>query len=262
MYKRLKVAILVLIFIVIIIPILLLKFSSDDEISKDNNKKISSVDKNDIAENKDIHDAKEIEKPNNDVQEKPDIKGNSSMSNQVINVETIDDYKVIVNKKHPLDRNYRPGENPVAKKALLKLIGDMQRLGYPISNSYSGFRTYQRQSELYNRYVREDGKAKADTYSARPGYSEHQTGLTFDIKDRRGRLLGNHGINNSAANWLAQNAHRYGFVVRYQRSKEHITGYKAEPWHIRFIGNDAVKVYERGQCLEEFYGVEGGDYIK
>lgn len=180
-------------------------------------------------------------------------------TNRVIDVPTTDEFKVIVNKKHPLPSTYNPGENAVAQKAFMQLKYDMQELGFAISDYYSGFRSYDYQKQLYESYVQKDGQAQADRYSARPGYSEHQTGLAFDFVDTSGELLGE-GIQDGAVEWLAQNAHRYGFVVRYTQGKEAITGYMAETWHIRFIGNDATAVYQSGLTLEEFYGVPGGDY--
>ena len=83
---------------------------------------------------------------------------------------------VIANKHYPLSKDYNPGENPTAKAELLKLIAAMQEAGFPISDHYSGFRSYETQTQLYQDYVNKDGKAEADRYSARPGYSEHQTG--------------------------------------------------------------------------------------
>ncbi len=163
---------------------------------------------------------------------------------------------IIVNKKYPLSADYNPGENAEAKAALLSLIEQMQVLGYDVSNNYSGFRSYETQTGLYQSYVASDGQENADRYSARPGYSEHQTGLAFDLTESSGALL----TEETAANWLKENAHEYGFVVRYPEGKESITGYMAESWHIRFIGDEAKAIYTSGLTLEEYYGVSGGDY--
>lgn len=163
---------------------------------------------------------------------------------------------MVVNKKHPLPMNYAYGEDPEASAAIHRLIADMQALGYDISNSYSGYRSYETQNGLYWSYVSSYGQAEADTFSARPGYSEHQTGLAYDLMHTSGALV----TNQPEADWIAQNAHRYGFIVRYQEGKEDITGYVAEQWHLRYIGDDAIKVYESGLTLEEYLGIEGGDY--
>ena len=163
---------------------------------------------------------------------------------------------VVANKKHPMAANYNPGENPTAKAAFLRLRNDMIAKGYNVGYAYSGFRTYDYQKVLYQNYVNKDGQAAADRYSARPGYSEHQTGLVFDLMDKAGNLL----EDTAASNWLKNNAHRYGFVVRYQPGKEASTGYIPEAWHIRYIGKEADEVYHSGLSLEEYYGFEGGDY--
>lgn len=164
---------------------------------------------------------------------------------------------IIVNKKYPLAPDYAPRENPTAVAAFWRLVGDMQVKGYDVTNQYSGFRSYETQSSLYASYVARDGQAAADRYSARPGHSEHQTGLAFDLMDSNGSLL----YESQVATWLAQHAHDYGFVVRYPEGKEAITGYMAETWHIRYIGPEAVDIYQSGLTLEEYYGVEGGDYL-
>ena len=168
-------------------------------------------------------------------------------------------YDIIVNKKHALPANYAPGEDPTAGAQLRRLIGKMQELGYPISNSYSGYRSYQYQTQLYNSYVSREGQAAADTYSARPGYSEHQTGLAFDLIDHSGDLLDG-PENGQAIHWLHTHAHEYGFIIRFQVGKEAITGYQAEAWHLRYVGDKATDIYNSGLSLEEYFGVAGGDY--
>ena len=164
---------------------------------------------------------------------------------------------VVANKKHPMAANYNPGENPTAKAAFLRLRNDMIAQGYNVGYAYSGFRSYDYQKVLYQNYVNKDGQAAADRYSARPGYSEHQTGLVFDLTDKAGNLL----EDAAASTWLKNNAHRYGFVVRYQPGKEVSTGYMPEAWHIRYIGKEADEIYHSGLSLEEYYGFEGGDYV-
>ncbi|MGT2683164.1 LD-carboxypeptidase LdcB/DacB [Streptococcus porci] len=163
---------------------------------------------------------------------------------------------IIANKKHPLSASYAPGEDPTALAAFQTLVADMQAQGFNVSNSYSGFRSYETQTGLYNSYVSRDGQAEADRYSARPGYSEHQTGLAFDLLDSNAQLL----TEASAASWLASHAHEYGFIVRYLPGKEYSTGYMPEAWHVRYIGKEAKDIYNSGLTLEEYFGVAGGDY--
>ena len=164
---------------------------------------------------------------------------------------------VIANKHYPLSKDYNPGENPTAKAELLKLIAAMQEAGFPISDHYSGFRSYETQTQLYQEYVNKDGKAEADRYSARPGYSEHQTGLAFDLIGTDGDLV----TEEKAAQWLLDYAADYGFVVRYLKGKEKETGYMAEEWHLRYVGKEAKEIAASGLSLEEYYGFEGGDYV-
>ena len=166
---------------------------------------------------------------------------------------------LIVNKKYPLPCGYAPGEDATAGSAIREMIAEMQLLGFGVLNNYSGYRSFETQNKLYNNYVARDGKAAADTYSARAGHSEHQTGLAFDLIDLNGSLV---PTGTKEALWIAENAHRYGFIVRYQKNKEHITGYKYEPWHLRYIGNIAEDVYKSEKTLEEYLGVDGGDYEK
>lgn len=157
---------------------------------------------------------------------------------------------LLVNKKYSLPSTYNPGINPTAGAALKELQRAASTAGYNIP-LVSGFRSYSRQKTIYNNYVKMDGQAKADTYSARPGNSEHQSGLAFDV----GEINDNYG-STPAGIWLTKNAHNYGFIIRYPQGKTHITGYKYEPWHIRYVGkNHATNIYNRNITLEEYLGV-------
>ena len=163
---------------------------------------------------------------------------------------------IIANKKYPLSPSYNPGEDATAKAAFVRLRNDMINQGFNVGHAYSGFRSYDTQKTLYQNYANRDGYAAADRYSARAGYSEHQTGLAYDLTDRSGNLL----EDKTATDWLNNNAYKYGFVVRYQPGKESVTGYMPEAWHIRYIGKEAKEVYESGKSLEEYFGFDGGDY--
>ena len=117
----------------------------------------------------------------------------------------------------------------------------------------SGYRAYVVQQSLYNRYVNRDGQAKADTYSARPGSSEHQTALCFDINNPSSSF-----DNTKEAKWIDKNAYKYGFIVRYPKGKMDITGYKYESWHVRYVGTElAKKLYNNGDwiTMEEYFGI-------
>ncbi|MCM3610469.1 D-alanyl-D-alanine carboxypeptidase family protein [Planococcus sp. MERTA32b] len=165
---------------------------------------------------------------------------------------------LVVNKVYALPSNYNPGIIPVAQKGVNAMVSAAKKDGVYLS-VISSFRSYSYQNTLYNNYVKRDGKAAADRYSARPGHSEHQTGLAFDF----GGTNQYHWLESSFANttegkWLAANAHKYGFILRYPKNKESITGYMFEPWHFRYVGSgEAPKIKASGKTLEEYLNVRG-----
>lgn len=122
----------------------------------------------------------------------------------------------------------------------------------------SAYRDYGTQVSLYNRYVARDGQEAADTYSARPGHSEHQTGLAVDFDDGGACYLNACFDATAAGQWLAANAADYGFVLRYPNGQDAITGFTYEPWHFRYIGVAAAQEMRRSGTLtlEEFFGLE------
>jgi len=137
------------------------------------------------------------------------------------------------------------------------LSADALLLGYRIV-AVSAFRDYDYQKKLYNYYVKEKGRSYADSCSARPGHSEHQTGLAVDVEGS------NHDYNNfedtNEFYWMKNNAHRYGFILRYPEGKEKITGFKYEPWHYRFVGVDvATYIFENNLTLEEYLSEKNKD---
>lgn len=212
-------------------------------------------------DNKKSSSTKEDNKTNTNNENTPSTNGKTP---ETVSQPTIINGIVLANKKHPLPTNYNPGENPVARQKVNKLISDAQALGLNVSNQVSGFRAYSTQASLYNNYVAAHGKQEADRFSARPGYSEHQTGLVFDLIDNQGQLLGAEGTSESskkAAEWLEKNAHKYGFIVRYKPEFVEKTGYMEESWHIRYVGEDVAKtIHERNISLEEYLNAPGGDY--
>ncbi len=129
----------------------------------------------------------------------------------------------------------------------------------------SGYRSETLQRQFYNSYVAQDGQAAADRYSARPGTSEHQTGLTFDATSPSGTChLETCFESTPEGAWLLEHAHEYGFIIRYPEGKEHITGYSYEPWHLRYVGVElATEMKDTGiQTLEEFFGLPAApDYL-
>lgn len=155
---------------------------------------------------------------------------------------------LLVNKKHALPKTYG-GEDTTALSALQQLQAGAQKAGYAMPR-LSGYRSYEYQESLYNYYVSLDGQALADTYSARPGHSEHQSGLAFDV----GKLDNDFGYT-PAGKWLTAHCADYGFILRYPLGKEAITGYQYEPWHVRYVGVDVAKeIMSSNLTLEEYLG--------
>lgn len=181
------------------------------------------------------------------------------------------DIMILVNKENPVDENFVPQDlvklesvatnrsaewqvmTREAADAFNKLAEDAKALGYEILAT-TAYRSYNFQSYLYNSYVQRDGQAAADTYSARPGKSEHQTGLATDVTSPSV----NYDLTSSFGEtpegiWLAENCYKYGFILRFPAGKEEITGYIYEPWHIRYVGQqEAKKIYASGLAFEEY----------
>ena len=147
---------------------------------------------------------------------------------------------LLVNKTYALPRSYG-GDNATATAALNRLQAAAKSAGYSLP-LISGYRSFDTQDRIYRNYAARDGVAAANTYSAWPGHSEHQTGLAFDV----GSLSNGFG-KTAAGKWLASHAHQYGFIIRYPKGKESITGYQYEPWHIRYLGERSMLEHLRRQ---------------
>lgn len=177
---------------------------------------------------------------------------------------------VLVNKYNYLDKNYVPKNLvdlfdtdrgakmvDVAASHYKELILAAKEDNITLKST-TAYRSYSFQNTLYTNYVNEDGKEKADTYSARPGYSEHQTGLAVDLTDP---TVSGKRLDDKDYQWLLNNAHKYGFIVRYQEKYVPITGYMEEPWHIRYIGEEiATKMHELDITYEEYYDLYINEY--
>ena len=168
---------------------------------------------------------------------------------------------IIANKSFPLPQNYNPGFIKAASDAYTKMYNAALDETRGSSNEIkltkrSAFRDYNYQMSLYNNYVKINGKAKADTFSARPGFSEHQTGYCLDM------LFPSSSQNakyKTQYDWLSNNAYKYGFILRYPEGKTTITGYIYEPWHYRYVGTElAAKLWNGGNwiTMEEHFGVD------
>lgn len=170
---------------------------------------------------------------------------------------------IIVNKKRPIASNYSPQDltnvgstkmRSEAGNALKQLLSQAGNQNLPMQ-AISAYRSYATQKSTYDGYVQQDGTAKADTYSARPGHSEHQTGLAVDVGNGVCNLEICFG-ETPAGKWLVANAPVYGFIIRYEQNKSTITGYQYEPWHLRYVGKElAGELQKTGQTMEEYFGL-------
>ena len=173
---------------------------------------------------------------------------------------------IIVNKTYSVPENFKPNNPKVPIKedkciecldkdvmnAFNLMLSDAKSIGLNIYIA-SGYRSYKYQERLYNNYTAVSGVVGADTYSARPGHSEHQTGVCFDLN-----TVNDSFANTNEGKWIDQNAAHYGFIIRYPKGKEHITGYQYESWHLRYVGEELAKeLYQDGNwlTLEEYYGI-------
>ncbi len=157
---------------------------------------------------------------------------------------------LVVNKTYALPKSYGSGVDATAQAAFEEMAAAAKEDGISLWIA-SGYRSYDYQQGLYDRYVSNYGQAEADRFSARPGHSEHQTGLAFDLN-----VIDDSFAGTPEAEWIAANCYKYGFIVRYPEGKEDITGYKYEPWHVRYLGVEtATAVYESGLTLEEYLGI-------
>lgn len=189
-------------------------------------------------------------------------------------VKNTDYILVLVNKNRNLPADYKPNdlvipnvrfsfEENIEKKymrkeaaqALEELFNEAEKSGIYLY-AVSGFRSYERQKYLFDYRAARDGFEEANKLTAYPGQSEHQTGLAMDIScESLGFDLRQEFEQTAEGKWLKENAHKYGFIIRYPKGAEDITGYSYEPWHVRYVGKEtADKIYERGITLEEYLG--------
>lgn len=183
----------------------------------------------------------------------------------VTKVTNAEDFLVLVNKYNVLDENYEPQDletinskynhsingklRKEAKEAFEKMCEAALKDNIIIYNG-SAYRSYSYQENLYNKYVLIDGFDNAETYSARAGYSEHQTGLALDILNKNNEFIHQ---NDKEYTWLINNSYKFGFILRYPQGKEKITGYMYEEWHFRYIGiSSAKEVYDLNITYDEY----------
>ncbi|MBR3970005.1 MAG: D-alanyl-D-alanine carboxypeptidase family protein [Ruminococcus sp.] len=178
---------------------------------------------------------------------------------QEIDGITYYDGVLIANKSYSLPKSYNPGSlTSDTYSAFQSLVQSAANDGINIYLS-SGFRSYETQEQIYNEYVSNHGQATADTFSARPGHSEHQTGMAIDVNTIDDSFAG-----TPEAIWLEEHCTEYGFIIRYPKGKQDITGYKYEPWHIRYVGKDVAQAIKNHGAaigdpyitLEEYFSID------
>ena len=197
----------------------------------------------------------------------------SSFYENVITVSNGDSKLVLVNKNYALDSSYAPSDlvlpnvlalgheqnktiylREEASQHLEQLFSAAEQEAGLIFLARSGYRSYETQVSLYQRYVDQNGQEAADRFSARAGHSEHQTGLAIDVTadSVNGQLTTEFG-KTAEGIWLKDNAHRFGYIIRYLEGRESETGYQYEPWHIRYVGVEAAtEIYQNKWILEQY----------
>ncbi|WP_442601554.1 M15 family metallopeptidase [Paenibacillus sp. KN14-4R] len=204
---------------------------------------------------------------------KASLESSAKLNGNVTVVTNENDRMVVINKQRALPDGYTPPDlvypnvpfsfkDKIEKRMMRKEAADaLERLfaGAAKDNiklvGISAYRSYATQKVVFANNVKTQGEQKAAQFSARPGQSEHQTGLAIDVSSASAKFqIEQSFIDTNEGKWLAQHAHEYGFVIRFLQGKEQITGYAYEPWHIRFVGIDAAKdIFAKGITLEEYF---------
>ena len=190
----------------------------------------------------------------------------TNFNGETLNNSNIIANLVVVNNYNKLDKNYVPKNLVKVNIPFIDSISEEEQLEENVALQVeklvkmasseginylgtSGYRSYKSQKEIYYNRVKSQGLKKANEYVAKPGTSEHQTGLCIDLTNEDRWFV----EVTKEAKWLKENAHKFGFILRYPKGKEDITGKKFEPWHIRYVGEDIAKyIYENNLTLEEY----------
>ncbi|WP_018933658.1 M15 family metallopeptidase [Gracilibacillus lacisalsi] len=215
----------------------------------------------------------EEDKGNGEKQENEQIDENKDDSLTVI--DNPDSVSLVVNKQRKLPDGFEPDDLVEANVPYHAAEGDPKRLIRKVAAdaledlfaaakeddldlvAVSGYRSYDRQKQIYENNVATKGQDHADKFSAKPGTSEHQTGLAMDVASAAlVAVLEQSFIETEEGQWLEDHAHEHGFIIRYPEGKEDITGYSYEPWHLRYVGKEtATEIYQAQVTLEEFFGL-------
>ncbi|MCT2535537.1 M15 family metallopeptidase [Aquibacillus koreensis] len=268
----------------ILISVVLFGCQQDEQSMNEVKNKQASVDDKEEME---VNEQEQVDQPEEQQQEETDKEEETETTNQETNennnettnngltvVDNPDSIEVFVNKQRKLPDGWNPknlvvpnvpfyfDENLPKKQmrqeaatALEQLFQAAEEEGLALVAA-SGYRSYERQKTIYEHNVNTNGQAHADQFSAKPGTSEHQTGLAMDVTTAEVAFALEQSFKQTnEGSWLAENAHQFGFIIRYPEGKSDITGYAYEPWHLRYVGTEiAQEIYERSITLEEYFG--------
>ncbi len=213
--------------------------------------------------------SRDLDNIKNDISQEGETAGNTRSQSDNIKLES-NDYLMLINKNSGINENYIPPDLVIpnvefrvaddmcremradAANALENMFNDAKEIGINLI-AISGYRSYDYQEIVYDSSVATEGQDYTDNYVAIPGTSEHQTGLVMDLLSDEYLSLDEGFENTRAFQWIMENMSNYGFILRYPRGKEDITGYDYEPWHLRYVGVDVAKeIMSKGITLEEY----------
>lgn len=261
--------------LILIIVVLTIRFAGNNEAKAVENKQNAktTTTQTTTATNQTTTTAKETEPVTNTPAapvEQPPVQVETKAEVTTANTASTDSITMLVNKNHSISADYVPGDlvtvdlpstrdtqlRRAAAEGLTKLFNAASNAGLELF-CCSGYRSYETQAGLYSGNVDAYGVDGAELISARPGMSEHQLGLAMDVTSASvGFDLSESFGSTSEGQFINNNAHKYGFIVRYPQGKTDITGYAYEPWHLRYVGVDvATDIYNSGKTMEEYYGL-------
>lgn len=274
--KLKKKNIIILLIIIIIAILCIIKVNSDKKDTKPSENKLKLEKLNNIDKKIDYFKKENIDRyisykdknKNLDVKQViKDVNMNLDKEKYVYTSEALNKNteKILVNKYYYLDEKYIPNNlveiSTLYSRQGMKLVDYAKEAFEELSKNalkdnmniiaMSSYRSYEYQVNLYNNYVEKDGKEAADTYSARPGFSEHQTGLAVDVYNKKESYT--NFEKTEEFKWMQNNAHKYGFILRFPKDKENETGYQYESWHYRYVGKDIAEyIHKNNISLEEY----------
>lgn len=274
--KLKKKNIIILLIIIIIAILCIIKINSDKKDTKPSENELKLEKLNNIDKKIDYFKKENIDRyisykdknKNLDVKQViKDVNMNLDKEKYVYTSEALNKNteKILVNKYYYLDEKYIPNNlveiSTLYSRQGMKLVDYAKEAFEELSKNalkdnmniiaMSSYRSYEYQVNLYNNYVEKDGKEAADTYSARPGFSEHQTGLAVDVYNKKESYT--NFEKTEEFKWMQNNAHKYGFILRFPKDKENETGYQYESWHYRYVGKDIAEyIHKNNISLEEY----------